>query len=239
MEDEMNVKLISYSQQAIDADKQDEFEFDLPNLQDLVAYCARVSNPANQANSETSERLIKYLIKHKHWSPLEMVSVCIEVETTRDIARQLLRHRSFSFQEFSQRYADPTAELDDAFVLREARMQDTKNRQNSVELDMSDEKQKLLAYEWERAQKRVLYAVKKEYEWAIKNGIAKEQARAVLPEGLTVSRLYVNGTLRSWIHYIDLRDGNGTQKEHAEIARACAEVIAKVFPIIKSIREGT
>ena len=238
MEDEMNVKLISYSQQAIDAEKQDEFEFDLPNLQDLVAYCARVSNPANQANSETSERLIKYLIKHKHWSPLEMVSACIEVETTRDIARQLLRHRSFSFQEFSQRYADPTAELDDAFVLREARMQDTKNRQNSVELDMSDEKQRLLAYEWERSQNRVLYAVKKEYEWAIKNGIAKEQARAVLPEGLTVSRLYVNGTLRSWIHYIDLRDGNGTQKEHAEIARACAKVIAKVFPIIKSIREG-
>ena len=234
----MNIKLISYSQQAIDADKQDEFKFDLPNLQDLVAYCARVSNPSNQANSETSERLIKYLIKHKHWRPLEMVSACIEVETTRDIARQLLRHRSFSFQEFSQRYADPTAELDDAFVLREARLQDTKNRQNSVELDMSDEKQKLLAYEWERAQKRVLYAVKKEYEWAIKNGIAKEQARAVLPEGLTVSRLYVNGTLRSWIHYIDLRDGNGTQKEHAEIARACAEVIAKVFPIIKSIREG-
>jgi thymidylate synthase (FAD) len=239
MEVKMNVKLISYSQQAIDADKQDEFEFDLPNLQDLVAYCARVSNPSNQANSETSEKLIKYLIKHKHWSPLEMVSACMEIETTRDIARQLLRHRSFSFQEFSQRYADPTAELDDAFVLREARMQDTKNRQNSVELDMSDEKQKLLAYEWERAQKRVLYAVKKEYEWAIKNGIAKEQARAVLPEGLTVSRLYANGTLRSWIHYIDLRDGNGTQKEHAEIARACAEVIAKVFPIIKSIREGT
>jgi len=238
MEDEMNIKLISYSQQAIDADKQDEFEFDLPNLQDLVAYCARVSNPSNQANSETSEKLIKYLIKHKHWSPLEMVSACIEVETTRDIARQLLRHRSFSFQEFSQRYADPTAELDDAFVLREARMQDTKNRQNSVELDMTDEKQRLLAYEWERSQNRVLYAVKKEYEWAIKNGIAKEQARAVLPEGLTVSRLYVNGTLRSWIHYIDLRDGNGTQKEHAEIARACAEVIAKVFPIIKSIREG-
>jgi thymidylate synthase (FAD) len=239
MEDEMNVKLISYSQQAIDSDEQDEFEFDLPNLQDLVAYCARVSNPSNQANSETSEKLIKYLIKHKHWSPLEMVSACIEVETTRDIARQLLRHRSFSFQEFSQRYADPTAELDDAFVLREARMQDTKNRQNSVEFDMTDEKQRLLAYEWERAQKRVLYAVKKEYEWAIKNGIAKEQARAVLPEGLTVSRLYVNGTLRSWIHYIDLRDGNGTQKEHAEIARVCAEVIAKVFPIIKSIRQGT
>ena len=235
----MKVKLVSYSQQAIDAYKQDELEFDLPKLQDLVAYCARVSNPSNQANSETSEKLIKYLIKHKHWSPLEMVSVCIEVGTTRDIARQLLRHRSFSFQEFSQRYADPTAELDDAFVLREARMQDTKNRQNSVELDMSDEKQRLLTYDWERAQKRVLDVVKKEYEWAIANGIAKEQARAVLPEGLTVSRLYVNGTLRSWIHYIELRTENGTQKEHAEIARACAEVIAKVFPIIKSIREGT
>ena len=235
----MKVKLVSYSQQAIDAYKQDELEFDLPKLQDLVAYCARVSNPSNQANSETSEKLIKYLIKHKHWSPLEMVSVCIEVGTTRDIARQLLRHRSFSFQEFSQRYADPTAELDDAFVLREARMQDTKNRQNSVELDMSDEKQRMLTYDWERAQKRVLDVVKKEYEWAIANGIAKEQARAVLPEGLTVSRLYVNGTLRSWIHYIELRTENGTQKEHAEIARACAEVIAKVFPIIKSIREGT
>ena len=235
MEDEMNVKLISYSQQAIDADKQDEFEFDLPNLQDLVAYCARVSNPSNQANSETSEKLIKYLIKHKHWSPLEMVSACIEVETTRDIARQLLRHRSFSFQEFSQRYADPTAELDDAFVLREARMQDTKNRQNSVELDMSDEKQRLLAYEWERAQKRVLYAVKKEYEWAIKNGIAKEQARAVLPEGLTVSRLYMNGTLRSWIHFIELRSANGTQKEHQEVARECAKVIAEVFPLANEL----
>jgi thymidylate synthase (FAD) len=227
--------LISYSQQATDTDP----EFDLPNLQDLVAYCARVSNPSNQANSETSEKLIKYLIKHKHWSPLEMVSACMEIETTRDIARQLLRHRSFSFQEFSQRYADPTAELDDAFVLREARLQDTKNRQNSVEIDLNDESQKLLAIEWERAQKRVLFSAKQEYEWAIKNGIAKEQARAVLPEGLTVSRLYANGTLRSWIHYIDLRDGNGTQKEHAEIAKACAEVIAKVFPIIKSIRQGT
>ena len=229
----MNVKLLSYSQPT------DEFrDLGIADAQELIAYCARVSNPSNQLNTETSDKLIRYLVKHQHWSPLEMVSACIEVETTRDIARQLLRHRSFSFQEFSQRYADPTAELDDAFVLREARMQDTKNRQNSVELDMSDEKQRLLAYEWERSQNRVLYAVKKEYEWAIKNGIAKEQARAVLPEGLTVSRLYVNGTLRSWIHYIDLRDGNGTQKEHAEIARACAEVIAKVFPIIKSIREG-
>jgi thymidylate synthase (FAD) len=160
-----------------------------------------------------------------------MVSACLEITTTRDIARQILRHRSFSFQEFSQRYADPTAELDEAFVLREARFQDTKNRQNSVEFDMEDEEQKLLAYEWERAQKRVLYAVKKEYQWAIDNGIAKEQARAVLPEGLTVSRMYMNGTLRSWVHYIELRGENGTQKEHMEIAHACAKVIADIFPL--------
>jgi thymidylate synthase (FAD) len=232
MEACMNVKLISYSQTS------EEFENELQHSMDaeeLVAYCARVSNPANQSNSETSERLIRYLIKHQHWSPLEMVSACLEIETTRDIARQILRHRSFSFQEFSQRYADPTAELDEAFVLREARFQDTKNRQNSVEFDMEDEQQKLLAYEWERAQKRVLFAVKKEYQWAIENGIAKEQARAVLPEGLTVSRLYMNGTLRSWVHYIQLRSANGTQKEHCEIAKACAEVIAKVFPLAKSI----
>ena len=228
----MNVKLISYSQQAIDPSKQNEFEFELPNLQDLVAYCARVSNPSNQSNSETSERLIKYLIKHKHWSPLEMVSACIEVETTRDIARQLLRHRSFSFQEFSQRYADPTKELD--FVLREARLQDTKNRQNSIEIN--DDK---LQKQWNTIQSDVIKEAINAYSWAISNGIAKEQARVVLPEGNTLSRLYVNGTLRSWIHYIELRDGNGTQLEHAEIARACAEVIAKVFPIIKSIREGT
>ena len=232
MEDEMNIKLISYSQQAIDPSKQDEFEFDLPNLQDLVAYCARVSNPSNQSNSETSEKLIKYLIKHKHWSPLEMVSACIEVETTRDIARQLLRHRSFSFQEFSQRYADPTKELN--FVIREARLQDNKNRQNSIKTEDVE-----LQTRWALMQQRVIDESKYVYNWAIENGIAKEQARAVLPEGNTVSRLYVNGTLRSWIHYIDLRDGNGTQEEHAEIARACANVIAKVFPIIKSIREGT
>ena len=232
MEDEMKIKLISYSQQAIDADKQDELELDLPNLQDLVAYCARVSNPSNQANSETSEKLIKYLIKHKHWSPLEMVSVCIEVETTRDIARQLLRHRSFSFQEFSQRYADPTKDLN--FVLREARLQDNKNRQNSIKTEDIE-----LQTRWALMQQRVIDEAKYAYDWAIQHGIAKEQARVVLPEGNTISRLYVNGTLRSWIHYIDLRDGNGTQKEHAEIARACAEVIAKVFPIIKSIREGT
>jgi thymidylate synthase (FAD) len=232
MEDEMNIKLISYSQQAIDPSKQDEFEFDLPNLQDLVAYCARVSNPTNQANKETSEKLIKYLIKHKHWSPLEMVSACLEVETTRDIARQLLRHRSFSFQEFSQRYADPTKELD--FVIREARLQDNKNRQNSIKTEDVE-----LQTRWALMQQRVIDEAKYVYNWAIENGIAKEQARVVLPEGNTISRLYVNGTLRSWIHYIDLRDGNGTQEEHSEIARACANVIAKVFPIIKSIREGT
>jgi thymidylate synthase (FAD) len=234
MEDEMKIKLISYSQQAIEAEKQDEFEFDLPNLQDLVAYCARVSNPSNQANSETSERLIKYLIKHKHWSPLEMVSVCIEVETTRDIARQLLRHRSFSFQEFSQRYADPTKELN--FVLREARLQDTKNRQNSIEMGATL-KDSLIADEWKRKQVDIIRQVKESYEWAIANGIAKEQARAILPEGNTVSRLYMNGTLRSWIHYIQLRSANGTQKEHREIALKCAEVIAKVFPMATEFTE--
>ena len=203
----------------------------IEDAQELIAYCARVSNPANQFNTETSDKLIRYLVKHKHWSPLEMVSACCEITTTRDIARQILRHRSFSFQEFSQRYANPTAELDEAFVLREARFQDTKNRQNSVALDMSDQQQKNLAYDWQRAQQRVLFAVKQEYKWAIDNGIAKEQARAVLPEGLTVSRMYMNGTLRSWVHFIELRGGNGTQKEHMEIARACAKVIAEIFPM--------
>ena len=224
----MKVELISYS--------QPESHF-AENMTELVAFCARVSNPANQDNKETSEKLIRYLVNHQHWSPLEMVSMCLELTTTRDIARQILRHRSFSFQEFSQRYADPTAELDEAFVLREARLQDTKNRQNSVELDMNDEAQKLLAFEWERAQKRVLFSVKQEYSWAIKNGIAKEQARAVLPEGLTVSRLYMNGTLRSWIHYIQLRSANGTQKEHRDIAIECAKVIAKVFPMANEFKE--
>jgi thymidylate synthase (FAD) len=222
----MKVKLVSYSKPTEEFQNQD-----IKDALDLVAYCARVSNPANQFNTETSEKLIKYLIKHQHWSPLEMVSACIEIETTRDIARQILRHRSFSFQEFSQRYADPTAELSEAFVIREARFQDTKNRQNSVEFDMNDESQRLLAIEWERAQKRVLFAVEKEYKWAIANGIAKEQARAVLPEGLTVSRMYMNGTIRSWIHYISLRKENGTQKEHMEIAQACAKIIAEVFPL--------
>jgi len=211
----MKVELISYSQPA---------EYFAENMTELVAFCARVSNPDNQSNKDTSEKLIRYLIKNQHWSPLEMVSMCLEIETTRDIARQMLRHRSFSFQEFSQRYADPTKELD--FVTREARLQDTKNRQNSIGVD-----DHLLQNEWYRAQQRVIYAAKREYEWAIKNGIAKEQARAVLPEGLTVSKLYMNGTLRSWIHYIQLRSENGTQKEHRVIAHTCAEVIAKVFPM--------
>jgi thymidylate synthase (FAD) len=217
----MEIKLISYSQSPVNSDQT---EIDLNNMQDLVAYCARVSNPSNQTNKDTNDKLIKYLIKNQHWSPLEMVSACLEIETTRDIARQMLRHRSFSFQEFSQRYADPTKDLD--FVIREARLQDTKNRQNSIETDNLA----LQAF-WETQQKNVITAAKNAYEWAIANGIAKEQARAVLPEGLTVSRLYMNGTLRSWIHYIQLRSGNGTQKEHMEIAKACANVIATVFPL--------
>ena len=213
----MKVKLISYSQPV-----------DIPGVldaQELIAFCARVSNPSNQTNSETSEKLIRYLIKHQHWSPLEMVSACLEIHTTRDIARQMLRHRSFSFQEFSQRYADPTKDLD--FVYREARLQDTANRQNSIETDDDD-----LQQQWRRWQNNVITEARMAYNWAIENGIAKEQARAVLPEGLIESRLYMNGTLRSWVHYIDLRQAHGTQKEHQEIALACAEVIAKIFPLI-------
>ena len=200
------------------------------NLLEQIAYAARVSNPTNQDNSETAEKLVRYLMKHQHWSPLEMVSVCLEIETTRDIARQILRHRSFSFQEFSQRYADPVKELH--FETREARLQDLKNRQNSVVIDQTDEDKRLLAIEWERAQKRVLFAVEKEYKWAIENGIAKEQARAILPEGNTASRMFMNGTLRSWVHYIQLRSANGTQKEHQDIAIACANAIAPIFPMI-------
>jgi thymidylate synthase (FAD) len=215
----MNVRLLSYSQPT-----QEFADIGVQDAQELIAYCARVSNPSNQLNTETSAKLIQYLIKHQHWSPLEMVSACIEITTTRDIARQILRHRSFSFQEFSQRYADPTKDL--SFVLREARLQDTKNRQNSIATD-----DQLLQNEWERAQKRVIYAAQREYEWAIANGIAKEQARAVLPEGLIESRLYMNGTLRSWIHFIELRSANGTQKEHQEVAIACARVIAEIFPL--------
>jgi thymidylate synthase (FAD) len=219
----MNVRMISYSKPS-----REMYDEGLVDVQELVAFCARVSNPSNQFNTDTSEKLIKYLIKHQHWSPLEMVSACLEIETTRDIARQMLRHRSFSFQEFSQRYADPTKDL--SFVLREARLQDTKNRQNSVE----NENLALAAW-WEERQKRVIEEAKNAYEWAITNGIAKEQARAVLPEGLTVSRLYMNGTLRSWIHFIELRSANGTQKEHQEVARECAKVIAEVFPLANEL----
>ncbi|CAB4170271.1 THY1 Predicted alternative thymidylate synthase [uncultured Caudovirales phage] len=219
----MNVRMVSYSKPS-----DEMFEEGLVDVQELVAFCARVSNPSNQFNTDTSEKLIKYLIKHQHWSPLEMVSACLEIETTRDIARQILRHRSFSFQEFSQRYADPTKDL--SFVLREARLQDTKNRQNSVE-----NTNLALATWWEERQKRVIREAEGAYAWAIENGIAKEQARAVLPEGLTVSRLYMNGTIRSWIHFIELRSANGTQKEHQEVARQCAKVIAEVFPLANEL----
>lgn len=229
----MKVKLISYSQHAFDPFRGDEIELQLSNMQDLVAYCARVSNPSNQSNTETSDRLLRYLIKHKHWSPFEMVSVCLEIECTRDIARQILRHRSFSFQEFSQRYADPTKEL--SFVTRTARLQDSSNRQNSTELDLTNPEHRELNNLWIEKQQKVLRAAKDAYEWAVMNGIAKEQARAVLPEGLTVSRLYIHGTLRSWIHYVELRSSNGTQLEHQDIALACAGVIGKVFPLINNI----
>lgn len=215
----MRVKLISYSRPSREVASEGIYE-----LQELVAFCARVSNPSNQYNTATSQKLIKYLIKNQHWSPLEMVSVCMEITTTRDIARQILRHRSFSFQEFSQRYADPVKELE--FVLRDARMQDDKNRQNSIETNDTDLKEA-----WWMRQSMVLDAAKSAYQWAIESGIAKEQARVVLPEGLTVSRLYMNGTLRSWVHYLQLRTANGTQKEHSEIAKLCATVIADVFPI--------
>jgi thymidylate synthase (FAD) len=224
----MKVKLISYSKTF-----DESFEnHDLDSVQDLIAFCARVSNPSNQMNMETSEKLISYLIRNKHWSPLEMVSACIEIETTRDIARQILRHRSFSFQEFSQRYANPLEDL--SFVLREARLQDTKNRQNSIELDKTQHSENIKE-QWNYLQTRVITASKEAYSWAIKNGIAKEQARAVLPEGNTISRMYMNGTLRSWVHYIELRSSNGTQKEHMEIAHACALEISKIFPLINSI----
>ena len=221
----MNVRLVSYSQPTEEFKDQG-----INDAQELIAYCARVSNPANQINSETSEKLIKYLIKHAHWSPLEMVNATLEIDTTRDIAHQIVRHRSFAFQEFSQRYANP-AEMGEQFVLREARLQDNKNRQNSVEIDINTDEGRRLAWMWEEQQKRVIQVAKDVYNWAIDNGIAKEQARCVLPEGNTKTRLYMNGTLRSWVHYIELRAANGTQKEHMAIARACAEVIAKIFPL--------
>ena len=219
----MKVKLVGYS-----TPTEEFLNEGIDNAQELVAFCARVSNPSNQLNTETSEKLIKYLIKNAHWSPLEMVSACLEIETTRDIARQILRHRSFSFQEFSQRYANPVKDLE--FVTREARLQDLKNRQNSIE--NNDEE---ISNMWIEKQEHLINEARETYNWAIENGIAKEQARAVLPEGNTVSRMYMNGTLRSWIHYIDLRSGNGTQKEHMEIAVACAEVITKIFPMSKNL----
>jgi thymidylate synthase (FAD) len=222
----MHVRLLSYSQPT------EEFSnMGIADAQELIAYCARVSNPSNQFNTETSEKLIKYLIKHQHWSPLEMVSACIEITTTRDIARQILRHRSFSFQEFSQRYADPTKDLN--FVLRDARKQDLKNRQNSVELDPhNNDEDRFLAYQWERMQELVIKQSREAYEWAILKGIAKEQARAVLPEGLIESRIYMNGTLRSWVHFIELRSAHGTQKEHQLVALECARVISEIFPML-------
>jgi thymidylate synthase (FAD) len=215
----MKVKLISSSKAS--RSMADEGIYD---VQELIGFCARVSNPSNQFNTETSEKLIRYLIKHQHWSPLEMVSACLEITTTRDIARQILRHRSFSFQEFSQRYADPTKDLD--FVIREARLQDTKNRQNSIETNDAE----LTAW-WDAKQKFIIDTVKQTYAEAIERGIAKEQARAILPEGNTVSRLYMNGTLRSWIHFIELRSANGTQLEHQLVAKECARVIAEIFPM--------
>ena len=218
----MQVKLISHSTAPVDTG--------LDNLQELIAFCAKVSNPNNQINKETSEKLIKYLIKHQHWSPLEMVSACLEIETTRDIAHQIVRHRSFAFQEFSQRYANPE-EMGDQFVTRECRLQDTKNRQNSV-----DTEDPYLMERWEEEQLTVIMQAEKAYNWAIDNGIAKEQARAVLPEGNTLSRLYVNGTLRSWIHYIELRGANGTQQEHMDIAHAVADVIAEIFPLAEEFK---
>ena len=217
------VKLISYSQASEDFE-----DLGLTDCQELIAFCARVSNPSNQLNSDTSEKLIKYLINNSHWSPLEMVNVCLEIDTTRDIARQILRHRSFSFQEFSQRYANPTEDME--FITREARLQDNKNRQNSIETNDSD-----LQKEWNVQQQKVIDSALEAYQWAIDKGIAKEQARVVLPEGNTKSRLYMNGTLRSWIHYIQLRAGHGTQKEHIEIAQACALVISKIFPMANSL----
>lgn len=216
----MNVKLINYSQSP-----------DGMNLLEQVAFAARVSNPSNQNNTETAEKLVRYLIKHQHWSPLEMVSVCMEIETTRDIARQILRHRSFSFQEFSQRYADPTKDLN--FEVREARLQDMKNRQNSVSMDINNDDERRLMFQWELHQRKVIETTKEAYQWAVTHGIAKEQARAVLPEGNIGSRMYMNGTLRSWVHYIQLRSANGTQKEHQEIAIACAKALEPIFPMIK------
>jgi thymidylate synthase (FAD) len=222
----MKVKLVSYSQPT-----KEFAELGIDDAQELVAYCARVSNPSNQLNTETSAKLIRYLVNHQHWSPLEMASACLEIETTRDIARQILRHRSFSFQEFSQRYA--VADL--GWELKETRLQDTKNRQNSIEIPGTTLKEQNLIEQWRNKQEQLIRDAEYAYDWAIENGIAKEQARAVLPEGLTVSRLYMNGTLRSWLHYIELRSGPETQKEHRLVAKACAQAIATVFPMMAEV----
>lgn len=216
----MKVALVSYSQSIPGTSTE-------TSITELVAYCARVSNPSNQHNTVTNDRLIRYLINNKHWSPFEMVNICLEIESTRDIVRQILRHRSFSFQEFSQRYA--VADL--GFEYKEARIQDTKNRQNSIALDHSNPETSTLESEWQERQQQLGQLAETNYRWALDNGIAKEQARAVLPEGMTVSRIYMNGTLRSWIHYIELRSGNGTQKEHRDVAIACAKAIDAIFPI--------
>ena len=225
----MTVRLISYTQPTEEIAKHG-----IDDVQELIAFCARVSNPSNQFNTETSDRLISYLIRNKHWSPLEMVDVCLEVETTRDIGRQLLRHRSFSFNEFSQRYADPTDKNSSlSFVTREARLQDSKNRQNSITTDDA-----MLQLQWEKRQREVIDLCESNYRWAVESGIAKEQARAVLPEGLTMSRMYVKGSIRSWIHYIEIRSSKETQKEHREIARACAQAITSIFPMIDQFVDG-
>ena len=224
----MQVKLVSFSKPS-----REFYNEGLADVQDLIAFCARVSNPSNQFNAGTSEKLIKYLVKHQHWSPLEMVSACMEITTTRDIARQILRHRSFSFQEFSQRYADPTKDLN--FVIREARLQDPVNRQNSIPLDLSNDEHRYVAAGWETIQNELAKKSLDAYQWAISKGIAKEQARAVLPEGMMESRMYMNGTLRSWIHYIELRSANGTQLEHQEVAKECAKVIAEIFPMAEGM----
>ena len=228
----MQVNLISYTKPA-----RKLLDEGLYDVQELIAFCARVSNPSNQFNTETSEKLIKYLIKHSHWSPLEMANACLEIDTTRDIAHQIIRHRSFSFQEFSQRYANINEFGDDMFTLRECRLQDTKNRQNSIEIDINSDEGRRLAWMWEQQQRKVIEASTNAYMWAIDHGIAKEQARAVLPEGLTKTRVYMNGTIRSWIHYIQLRADNGTQKEHMEIAKACAQAITEIFPLAEEFTQ--
>lgn len=218
----MKVRLVGFTQPS------EDFSDSFKDAKDLVAFCARVSNPSNQYNTDTADKLIRYLIKHQHWSPLEMASVTIEIETTRDIARQFLRHRSLSFQEFSQRYADPTKDLD--FEIRELRFQDVKNRQSSVEPDLTNQEHRELNELWIEKQQEIISKVKAAYVWAVSNGIAKEQARVILPEGNTESRMYVNGTIRSWIHYIQVRTDVATQKEHRKLALEIAKVIHKVFP---------